>query len=247
MARPAMKKLPRKDFVAGLNAASHAAERAPIIFDRAEAYLGVMIDDLVTRGVSEPYRMFTSRAEYRLSLRSDNADERLTSKGLEIDCVGRERAQAYRTRMEKLEQARALLNGLSLTSAAAVRHGLPVNQDGQRRSAYVLLSFAGVDLCRLAEIWPELRAIDAETTARVETDARYAVYLQRQSADIDAYRRDEQLALPASLDYREISGLSAELRAKLSFLRPGTLGQAQRIEGITPAALTLLAARARRR
>lgn len=232
--------------VAGLNAAAHAAGKGLIFFDRAEAYLGVMIDDLVTRGVSEPYRMFTSRAEYRLSLRSDNADERLTSKGLQIGCVGQERARIYHARMDRLERARALLNGLSLTSSAAVRHGLPVNQDGQRRSAYILLSFPGVDLERLAEIWPELRSIDAETAARVETDACYAVYLQRQSADIEAYRRDEQLALPSGLDYAQIGGLSAELRAKLSFLRPRTLGQAQRIEGITPAALTLLAARARR-
>jgi tRNA uridine 5-carboxymethylaminomethyl modification enzyme len=232
--------------VAGLNAAAYAGGRAPIMFDRAEAYLGVMIDDLVTRGVSEPYRMFTSRAEYRLSLRSDNADERLTSKGLQIGCVSSEREQVYRQRMERLERARALLRDLSLTSAAAVKFGLPVNQDGQRRSAYVLLSFPDVNLARLAEIWPELRSIDAETAARVATDARYAVYLQRQHADIDAYRRDEQLTLPASLDYGQISGLSAELKAKLSFLRPRTLGQAQRIEGITPAALTLLAARARR-
>ncbi|PWB84518.1 MAG: tRNA uridine-5-carboxymethylaminomethyl(34) synthesis enzyme MnmG [Methylocystaceae bacterium] len=232
--------------VAGLNAAAHAAERSPVIFDRAEAYLGVMIDDLVTRGVSEPYRMFTSRAEYRLSLRSDNADERLTSKGLKIGCVGLERARVYGDRMERLDSARVVLNGLSLTSAAAAREGLPVNQDGQRRSAYVLLSFPGVDLRRLAGIWPELRSIDAETAARVETDARYAVYLQRQHADIEAYRRDEQLALPVSLDYGQIGGLSAELQSKLSFLRPRTLGQAQRIEGITPAALTLLAARARR-
>lgn len=232
--------------VAGLNAAAYAGGKAPIIFDRAEAYLGVMVDDLITRGVSEPYRMFTSRAEYRLSLRSDNADERLTSKGLGIGCIGVERARVYRTRMEKLEQARALLNGLSLTSAAAARHGLPVNQDGQHRSAYVLLSFPGVDLERLGQIWPELRSIDPETVQRVETDARYAVYLQRQHSDIEAYRRDEQLSLPTSLDYREIGGLSAELQAKLSFLRPRTIGQAQRIEGITPAALTLLAARARR-
>ncbi|WP_036293579.1 tRNA uridine-5-carboxymethylaminomethyl(34) synthesis enzyme MnmG [Methylosinus sp. PW1] len=232
--------------VAGLNAAARAGGAEASVFDRAEAYLGVMIDDLVTRGVSEPYRMFTSRAEYRLSLRSDNADERLTGKGLEIGCVGRERELAHRDRMEKLVRARALLQQLSLTSAAAARVGLPINQDGQRRSAYALLSFPEIDLPRLAAIWPELGEIDAETSARVETDARYAVYLDRQSADIESYRRDEQLALPTTLDYREIGGLSAELCAKLSALRPRTLGQAQRIEGVTPAALTLLAARARR-
>jgi tRNA uridine 5-carboxymethylaminomethyl modification enzyme len=232
--------------IAGLNAAAHAGGRAPILFDRAEAYLGVMIDDLVTRGVTEPYRMFTSRAEYRLSLRSDNADERLTSRGLAIGCVGRERAGVFSQRMEKLERARKKLGELSLTSAAAARHGLPVNQDGQTRSAFTLLSFPGVDFARLTKIWPELASIDRKTADRVEVDASYAVYLDRQRADIDAYRRDEQLALPQSLDYAAIAGLSAELRAKLSFLQPRTLGQAQRIEGVTPAALTLLAARARR-
>ncbi|MBG0809607.1 tRNA uridine-5-carboxymethylaminomethyl(34) synthesis enzyme MnmG [Methylosinus sp. H3A] len=232
--------------VAGLNAAARAAGKSAVVFDRAEAYLGVMIDDLVTRGVSEPYRMFTSRAEYRLSLRSDNADERLTGKGLGVGCIGRERELIHRERMDRLAQARALLQQLSLTSAAAARVGLPINQDGQRRSAYALLSFPGIDLPRLASIWPELGAIDSETAARVETDARYAVYLDRQSADIESYRRDEQLALPSTLDYAEIGGLSAELCAKLSVLRPRTLGQAQRIEGVTPAALTLLAARARR-
>jgi tRNA uridine 5-carboxymethylaminomethyl modification enzyme len=232
--------------VAGLNAAARAAGKDAIVFDRAEAYLGVMIDDLVTRGVSEPYRMFTSRAEYRLSLRSDNADERLTGKGLEIGCIGGERERVHRERMDRLGRARALLEQLSLTSAAAAKVGLPINQDGQRRSGFALLSFPGIDLARLASIWPELLAIDSETAARVETDARYAVYLDRQSADIDSYRRDEQLALPSTLDYGEIGGLSAELCAKLSVLRPRTLGQAQRIEGVTPAALTLLAARARR-
>jgi len=232
--------------VAGLNAAAFVEGRGPIVFDRAEAYLGVMIDDLVTRGVSEPYRMFTSRAEYRLSLRSDNADERLTPRGLELGCVGRERAAIYRDRAERLGRARELLMGFSLTSAAAARSGLPVKQDGRRRSAYTLLSFPDVDLARLRAIWPQLGEIDAETGARVEIDAHYAVYLDRQLADIEAYRRDEQLSMPGDIDYRVVAGLSAELRAKLSYLRPRTIGQAQRIEGITPAALTLLAARARR-
>jgi tRNA uridine 5-carboxymethylaminomethyl modification enzyme len=233
--------------VAGLNAAARTGGRAPILLDRAEAYLGVMIDDLITRGVSEPYRMFTSRAEYRLSLRADNADERLTGRGVALGCVGAERAAAFADRMARLDRARSLLSELSLTSSAAARQGLPINQDGQKRSAFVLLSYPGIDLARLAAIWPELRAIDAETGARVETDARYAVYLERQSADIDAYRRDEEMTLPTTLDYDEIGGLSAELRSKLAFLKPRTLGQAQRIEGITPAALTLLAARARRK
>jgi tRNA uridine 5-carboxymethylaminomethyl modification enzyme len=232
--------------VAGLNAAAFSAGRPPIVFDRAEAYLGVMIDDLITRGVSEPYRMFTSRAEYRLSLRSDNADERLTPRGLAIGCIGRDRADVHRDRASRLERARELLQELSLTSSAALRQGLPVYQDGQRRSAYALLSFPGVNLPALREIWPRLGEIDAETSQRIETEARYAVYLDRQRADIETWRRDERLALPSALDYHAIAGLSAELRAKLAYLRPRTIGQAQRIEGMTPAALTLLAARARR-
>ncbi|HEY8163298.1 MAG TPA: tRNA uridine-5-carboxymethylaminomethyl(34) synthesis enzyme MnmG [Methylocystis sp.] len=232
--------------LAGLNAARLAAGKSPVIFDRAEAYLGVMIDDLVTRGVSEPYRMFTSRAEYRLSLRADNADERLTPRGVGIGCIGAERAAVFEMRAEKLGRARALLEGVSLTSAAALKQGLPVNQDGQRRSGFALLALPSVSVARLAEIWPELGEIDPTTAERIETDAHYSVYLDRQQADIDAFRRDEELVLPESLDYDSISGLSAELRGKLAFLRPRTLGQAQRIDGMTPSALTLLAARARR-
>jgi tRNA uridine 5-carboxymethylaminomethyl modification enzyme len=232
--------------VAGLNAARLAGGKSPVVFDRAEAYLGVMIDDLVTRGVSEPYRMFTSRAEYRLSLRADNADERLTPRGIGIGCIGAERAAVFEMRAEKLGRARALLEGVSLTSAAALKQGLPVNQDGQRRSGFALLALPSVSVARLAEIWPELGEIDPTTAERIETDAHYSVYLDRQQADIDAFRRDEELALPESLDYDSISGLSAELRGKLAFLRPRTLGQAQRIDGMTPSALTLLAARARR-
>jgi tRNA uridine 5-carboxymethylaminomethyl modification enzyme len=231
---------------AGLNAALSVAGRPPVIFDRAEAYLGVMIDDLVTRGVTEPYRMFTSRAEYRLSLRADNADDRLTPRGMTLGCVGAARADLYRARAEKLARARALLESVSLTSSAALKQGLPVNQDGQRRSGFALLALPEVSVARLCEIWPELGEIDAKSAERIETDARYAVYLDRQQADIDAFRRDEQLALPASLDYESIAGLSAELRGKLAFLKPRTLGQAQRIDGMTPSALTLLAARARR-
>ncbi len=232
--------------VAGLNAARLATSQSPIIFDRAEAYLGVMIDDLVTRGVSEPYRMFTSRAEYRLSLRADNADERLTPRGIDLGCIGQRRREIFTARAEKIARARTLLEGVSLTSAAALKQGLPVNQDGQRRSGFALLALPEVTVARLGQIWPELADIDPVTAERVETDARYAVYLDRQQADIDAFRRDEQLALPAALDYDSIAGLSAELRGKLSYLRPRTLGQAQRIDGMTPFALTLLAAQARR-
>ncbi|PPD46537.1 MAG: tRNA uridine-5-carboxymethylaminomethyl(34) synthesis enzyme MnmG [Methylocystis sp.] len=232
--------------VAGLNAARLVAGLSAVLFDRAEAYLGVMIDDLVTRGVSEPYRMFTSRAEYRLSLRADNADERLTPRGIDLGCVGVQRRTVFAARAEKLARARALLESVSLTSAAALKQGLPVNQDGQRRSGFGLLALPAMSVARLKEIWPELGDIDPLTAERIETDARYAVYLDRQQADIDAFRRDEQLSLPESIDYESISGLSSELRGKLAFLRPRTLGQAQRIDGMTPSALTLLAARARR-
>jgi tRNA uridine 5-carboxymethylaminomethyl modification enzyme len=232
--------------VAGLNAAAFAAGSAPIHFDRAEAYLGVMIDDLVTRGVTEPYRMFTSRAEYRLSLRADNADERLTGKGIELGCIGRARSAHFRAKADKLDAARRLLHSLTLTSAAAAKQGLPVNQDGLTRSAFALLSFPEIGFARLEAIWPELGAIDAATKSQVDIDARYAVYLDRQKADIESFRRDESLVIPSNLDYAAVAGLSSELRAKLAFLKPRTLGQAQRIEGITPAALTLLAARARR-
>jgi tRNA uridine 5-carboxymethylaminomethyl modification enzyme len=192
--------------VAGLNAARHVAGQAPVVFDRAEAYLGVMIDDLVTRGVSEPYRMFTSRAEYRLSLRADNADERLTPKGLEIGCVGAERRGVYDARARRLARALALLEGVSLTSAAALKQGLPVNQDGQRRSGFALLALPSVTIERLREIWPELAEIDPATAERIETDARYAVYLDRQQADIDAFRRDEQLALDRPQRGKEFEG-----------------------------------------
>jgi tRNA uridine 5-carboxymethylaminomethyl modification enzyme len=231
---------------AGLNAALSVAGKPPVVFDRAEAYLGVMIDDLVTRGVTEPYRMFTSRAEYRLSLRADNADDRLTPRGLALGCVGARRGVLFAARAEKVARARALLEGVSLTSSAALKQGLPVNQDGQRRNGFALLSLPEMTVARLAAIWPELREIDPTTAERIETDAKYAVYLERQQVDIDAFRRDELLALPDSLDYGSIAGLSAELRGKLAFLKPRTLGQAQRIDGMTPSALTLLAARARR-
>ncbi|MEW6437360.1 MAG: tRNA uridine-5-carboxymethylaminomethyl(34) synthesis enzyme MnmG [Pseudomonadota bacterium] len=228
--------------VAGLNAAAKAGEGAPISFDRSDAYLGVMIDDLVTRGVTEPYRMFTSRAEYRLTLRADNADQRLTSKGVALGAVGPERAQAFAAKKLALDAARARLSALTLTPNEAARHGLKINQDGVRRSAFDLLGFPDIDFTALRPIWPELGAIDAKSATQIEIDAKYAVYLERQAADIASFRRDEALRIPESLDYRAISGLSAELRDKLIAIRPQTLGQAGRIEGITPAALTLLAA-----
>jgi tRNA uridine 5-carboxymethylaminomethyl modification enzyme len=232
--------------IAGLNAAARAGGAEPVAIDRAEGYLGVMVDDLVTRGVTEPYRMFTSRAEYRLSLRADNADQRLTGRGIALGCVGPERRRAHAAKMAALEGLRALTRSLSVTPTEAARHGLAVNMDGQRRTAFDLLSYPGIGLAELARVWPELGAVPAALGAQVETDARYAVYLDRQAADVAAYRRDESLRLAPDLDYAAIRGLSTELRQKLEAARPETIGQAARLDGMTPAALTLLAARVRR-
>ncbi|MDO9426853.1 MAG: tRNA uridine-5-carboxymethylaminomethyl(34) synthesis enzyme MnmG [Methylobacterium sp.] len=232
--------------VAGLNAARLAGGSPLAVFDRAESYLGVMIDDLVTHGVSEPYRMFTSRSEYRLSLRVDNADERLTPRGAALGCVGTRRADHFARSQTALEAARGRLETLSLTPSQAAGHGLALNQDGIRRSAFQLLSYPDIDWSRLAAVWPDLAEVPDRIAERLQTDATYAVYLDRQRADIAAFRRDEAVALPIRLDYGAIPGLSNEMRSKLETVRPGTLGQAARIEGVTPAALTLLAAHARR-
>jgi tRNA uridine 5-carboxymethylaminomethyl modification enzyme len=233
--------------VAGLNAAARAGAGAPIVFDRADAYVGVLIDDLVTRGVTEPYRMFTSRAEYRLSLRADNADQRLTDRGIALGCVGRARTAAHRQRMAALTQARLLAVDRSLTPGEAEHHRIVMRQDGRRRTAFELLSFPHVHWADLVRIWPHLNAVAADIAAQVETDAKYAVYLDRQADDVAAYRRDESLALPAEIDYAQIPGLSAELQQKLESIRPRTIGQAGRVDGMTPVALTLLAARIRPR
>ncbi len=226
--------------MAGLNAARSSAGQGAIVLDRAEAYIGVMIDDLVTKGVTEPYRMFTSRAEYRLTLRADNADQRLTPVGIEIGCVGQDRAKAFNVKAEALAHARDLARSLTLTPNEAVRHGLKVNQDGVRRSVHELLAYPDLDLERLAEIWPELRGLPAAVAEQLEIDAKYSGYLDRQDLDIQAFRKDEQLVLPGTIDYGAIGGLSTEVRQKLESVRPRTLGQAARIDGMTPAALTLL-------
>jgi tRNA uridine 5-carboxymethylaminomethyl modification enzyme len=233
--------------VAGINAARAAGGGRPdLVLDRAEGYIGVLVDDLTTLGVSEPYRMFTSRAEYRLSLRADNADLRLTERGIAVGCVGAERARAFRAKAGALAAARRRLGELSLTPAAAGSHGLRVNQDGARRSALELLAYPGVTVGRLAAVWPELANVRADVAGQLETEARYGPYLRRQAADIDAFRREESLALPVDLDFAGLSGLTTELRQALSRVRPTTLGAASRIAGITPAALTLLYRHARR-
>jgi tRNA uridine 5-carboxymethylaminomethyl modification enzyme len=228
--------------VAGLNAAARAGGAPPILFDRAEGYLGVMIDDLVTRGVTEPYRMFTSRAEYRLTLRADNADQRLTDKGIALGCVGAGRARAHRLKMATLEAARAQARSLSLTPSEADRYGLALRKDGQRRSAFELLSYPDIEMATLARIWPSLGELAPHIAEQIEIDAKYEVYLSRHAADVESYRRDENLVLPDDIDYAALPGLSNEVQHKLTTQRPRTVGQAGRIDGITPAALTLLAA-----
>ena len=233
--------------VAGLNAARLAGGAAPAMFDRAESYLGVMIDDLTTKGVSEPYRIFTSRAEYRLSLRADNADERLTGKGVTLGCVGPARAACHRDAMARLEAARATTKAATASPTALAAAGIMVNQDGVRRSAFELAAQPHLTIETLARVWPELGAIDASLARRVEADAKYAVYLDRQDEDVARYRRGEAAMIPADFDYSNLSGLSNELKAKFIAARPASLGQAGRIEGATPAALALIAAHARRR
>jgi tRNA uridine 5-carboxymethylaminomethyl modification enzyme len=233
--------------VAGLNAAAAAGGGSPIVFDRAEGYLGVMIDDLVTRGVTEPYRMFTSRAEYRLTLRADNADQRLTPKGVAIGCVGRARRERFAAKLAALEQAREMAHARSITPNAAARQGLSLNRDGQRRTAFELLSYPDVGIAQLARLWPEFANLESHIAEQLEIDAKYAVYLDRQAADVAAFRRDESLELVEDLDYAALRGLSTEVRQKLASIRPRTIGQAGRIDGITPAALTLLVAHVRRK
>ena len=233
--------------VAGLNAASLAGGGGAVVFDRAEGYLAVMIDDLVTRGVSEPYRMFTSRAEYRLTLRADNADQRLTQRGIAIGCVGAVRRRRHEAKMSALTEARDIARCVSLTPNEAERHGLALNKDGQRRTAFELLSHPNIGMEQLVRIWPRFGEVEQKIAEQLEIDAKYEVYLSRQAADIAAYRRDEGLQLPETLDYAQLRGLSNEVRQKLEALRPRSIGQAGRIDGITPAALTLLAAHLKRR
>ena len=228
--------------MAGVNAARASAGVDAFILDRSQAYIGVLIDDLVTHGVTEPYRMFTSRAEYRLTLRADNADQRLTPIGVTNGIVGEARARAFHVKQQALGIARAWAEKTSLTPNEAAKHGLKLNKDGRRRSVNDLLSLPDVGLAELAAIWPELADMDDAVAEQLCFDALYSGYLQRQEADIVAFKKDESLVLPPDLDYEAIPGLSNEVRQKLIDTRPATLGQAGRIEGVTPAALALLLA-----
>jgi tRNA uridine 5-carboxymethylaminomethyl modification enzyme len=233
--------------LAGLNAARKAGGKDPATFDRAEAYIGVLVDDLVTRGVTEPYRMFTSRAEFRLSLRSDNADQRLTGRGVDLGLVRSSRANVFTLKIEALTAARDYAASATMTPAEAVRAGFKVNQDGQRRSMIQLLAYPDINLERLTPVFPDILAWSASVREQIEIDALYSGYLDRQAADVVAFRRDEDLSIPPDLDYAAIGGLSNEVRSKLVAARPVTLGQAARIEGVTPGALTALLAFVKKR
>ncbi|MDO9487593.1 MAG: tRNA uridine-5-carboxymethylaminomethyl(34) synthesis enzyme MnmG, partial [Sphingomonadaceae bacterium] len=232
--------------LAGLNAALHAAGSAPFRLDRAESYLGVMIDDLTTQGVSEPYRMFTSRAEYRLRLRADNADRRLTGRGMALGCVGGEREGVFAERSAQLGEARRLADTATASPAALARAGVAVRQDGVVRSAFEWMRFPEIGWRRAAELWPELQSVPAAIAEAVEIDARYAAYIDRQDDDVDSFRRDEALALPVDLDFTVVGGLSNEMVERLARARPSTLGQAARVAGVTPSALTALLVHVRR-
>ncbi|MBL0374148.1 tRNA uridine-5-carboxymethylaminomethyl(34) synthesis enzyme MnmG [Rhizobium sp. KVB221] len=226
--------------VAGFNAARSASGAEQVQFSRTESYIGVMIDDLTSRGVAEPYRMFTSRAEYRLSLRADNADQRLTTKGIELGLVGTERSQRFGHWREEMDGLRDKLQSLALTPNEASKHGLHLNHDGQRRSAYELLSHPGFDLAALAKVWPELTAVSKRSREAMEIEATYSVYMNRQAADIAEVRREEDKTIPADFDFNALPGLSNELKQKLSRARPANIAQAARLDGMTPAAISLL-------
>jgi tRNA uridine 5-carboxymethylaminomethyl modification enzyme len=232
---------------AGINAALKAGGGVrEFVVSRADAYLGVMIDDLVTRGVSEPYRMFTSRAEYRLKLRADNADQRLTPLGLDLGCINAVRGKAFTMRHQALAEGTKLLESLTMTPNEAAKAGLEINQDGRRRSAFELLTFPNASLERLSRVWPEIRNLKPDIACQLEIDARYASYLRRQEADVMALRKDEAVAIPSGFDFASIPSLSNEVRQKLAAQRPANLAQAARIDGMTPAALTILLANLRR-
>jgi tRNA uridine 5-carboxymethylaminomethyl modification enzyme len=237
--------------LAGVNAAllaghSGSSEAPAFVLDRSEAYMGVLIDDLVTKGVTEPYRMFTSRAEYRLSLRADNADQRLTPKGMKLGLISSCREDHFRHKSEGLAAARAAFSSRTVTPTEAKKWNLNVNQDGRHRSAFDLLAYPDIGLATVFRMWPELQEFGADCLEQVEIDAHYSGYIERQDADVVAFRRDESLRLPRDFDYRSLSGLSNEVCEKLQTVRPTTLGQASRIEGMTPAALTLLLGIAKR-
>lgn len=232
--------------VAGLNAAAECLGRNSVRFERTTSYIGVMIDDLTTQGVTEPYRMFTSRAEYRLSLRADNADQRLTPFGMEIGCVGSNRSDVFMKKLERLETAERVLSEISVSPKEAKARGFQINEDGKRRSGLDLLAYPSIEFSDIAAAWTDLASTDAETAKQVSIDAMYRSYVERQSREVAALKRDEAVKLPKQMDFAAIPGLSNEICQKLQQTRPETLGQAGRIEGMTPAALSLILTHIRR-
>ena len=226
--------------MAGINAALAIKKQEPLILDRAQAYIGVMIDDLVTKGVAEPYRMFTSRAEYRLSLRSDNADTRLTQLGINIGLVQAERADIYTKKINKINELSNILKSLKISPNEAEKFNIKIAKDGVKRSAFEVLSRDGVTFNKLRSIWKKIPKASRNEEEQIEISAHYSGYLQKQEADIIAFRKDENMLIPKNIDYSKLSGLSNEVKCKFKLIRPKTLGQALRIDGITPAAAYIL-------
>ena len=233
--------------VAGINAALSLKKHQPFILDRSDAYIGVMIDDLVTKGVAEPYRMFTSRAEYRLSLRSDNADIRLTKKGIDIGVVLKERKFIFNEKHENLNKTQIQMDKLKISPSKAEKYGINIAKDGIKRTANQILSQNSVNMQKIREIWPEIKYVSREIDEQLEINSHYKGYLKKQNSDILAFKRDENLIIPDNIDYNKFSGLSNEVKSKFNKIRPKTMGQALRIDGITPAAVYILLSHLKRK
>ena len=233
--------------VAGINAALSVKGVEPFILDRSEAYIGVMIDDLITKGIAEPYRMFTSRAEYRLSLRSDNADIRLTQKGIDIGLVNNDRKKLYQSKFCELNKIQLKMDKLTISPSKVLKYGINIAKDGILRSATQLLSQKSINMSKIREIWPEIKYVSREIDEQLEINSHYKGYLSKQSADILAFKRDENLVIPENIDYDSFSGLSNEVKSKFKHIKPKTMGQALRIDGITPAAAYILLSHIKRR
>ena len=233
--------------VAGINAALSVKGVEPFILDRSEAYIGVMIDDLITKGIAEPYRMFTSRAEYRLSLRSDNADIRLTQKGIDIGLVNNDRKKLYQSKFCELNKIQLKMDKLTISPSKVLKYGINIAKDGILRSATQLLSQKSINMSKIREIWPEIKYASREIDEQLEINSHYKGYLSKQSADILAFKRDENLVIPENIDYDSFSGLSNEVKSKFKHIKPKTMGQALRIDGITPAAAYILLSHIKRR